>query len=93
MGLYLRGKIFWFSIMQNGKRIQVSTKTDNKKLAERIYSKAVIEIQEGRWFEIEARHHTFNEMMERFMKEHATKREPTTQKRYASILKHLSAFF
>jgi integrase len=33
MGLYRRGKIFWFTIMQNRKRIQVSTKTENKKLA------------------------------------------------------------
>jgi integrase len=93
MGLYRRGKIFWFTIMQDGRRIQVSTKTNNKKLAENIYAKAKIQIAEGKWFEIEARLHTFDEMMERFMKEHAPKREPTTQKRYSSILKHLSAFF
>jgi integrase len=93
MGLYRRGKIFWFTIMQDGKRIQVSTKTDNRKLAENIYAKAKTQIAESKWFEIEARLHTFDEMMERFMKEHAPKREPTTQKRYSSILKHLSAFF
>jgi len=93
MGLYRRGKYFWFSLMQNGRRIQVSTKTDNRKLAENIYAKAKTQVAEGKWFEIEARLHTSEEMMERFMKEHAPKREPTTQRRYSSMLKHLSAFF
>jgi hypothetical protein len=31
--------------------------------------------------------------MDRFMKEHAPKKELTTQRRYSSILKHLSKFF
>jgi hypothetical protein len=58
MGLYLRGKIYWFNIMQDGKRIQISTGADNKRLAEAIYAKVKTQIIEGKWFEIEAQKHT-----------------------------------
>jgi integrase len=81
MGLYRRGKIFWFTIMQNGKRIQVSTKTDNKKLAERIYSKAIYDIQEDRWFETQRlRRITFDEMVEKYLNNYAKQRDPYTAK-------------
>ena len=33
--------------MQNGKRIQVSTGSDNRKLAERIYAKTLTDMHEG----------------------------------------------
>ncbi|MBI5847208.1 MAG: site-specific integrase [Nitrospirae bacterium] len=50
MGLYLRGKIYWFKINTNEGRIQRSTGTANKRLAENIYAKAKTEVVEGRWF-------------------------------------------
>ncbi|MDA8238948.1 MAG: site-specific integrase [Nitrospiraceae bacterium] len=50
MGLYLRGKIYWFRIRTSEGRIQRSTGTANKRLAENIYSKAKTDIIEGRWF-------------------------------------------
>lgn len=68
MGLYLRGKIYWFTIMQNGKRTQLSTQTDNRKLAERIHAKAITEIHEGVWFDrakVE-RQYTFTDLAERY---------------------------
>jgi integrase len=68
MGLYLRGKIYWFTIMQNGKRTQLSTQTDNRKLAGRIHAKAITEIHEGVWFDrakVE-RQDTFTDLAERY---------------------------
>ena len=50
MGLYLRGKTYWFKIHTEEGRIQKSTGTANKRLAEKIYAKAKIETIEGRWF-------------------------------------------
>jgi len=94
MGLYRRGKIYWFSIQYQGKRIQRSLKTDNKKLAERIYAKVLCEIVEGRYYEtVKARQYTFDEMMGRFMKEYAVQREVSTQKRYLSSFRNLNKHF
>jgi integrase len=94
MGLYRRGKFYWFSIQYEGKRIQESLKTDNRRLAEKLYAKVITDIVEGRYFEkIEAKRHGFDEMMEKFMKEHAVKREQSTQMRYVSTLKHLNRYF
>jgi len=52
MGLYRRGKFFWFTITYQDKRIQESLKTGNKKLAEKLYAKVLTDIVEGRYFEI-----------------------------------------
>jgi integrase len=52
------------------------------------------QVIEGKWFEIdEAKQHNFDEMMEKFMREHAPQREPTTQQRYVVSLKHLNPYF
>jgi len=68
MGLYRRGKIFWFTIMQDGKRIQLSTKTDNKKLAEKAYAKVLIGFQEEQKSEqvCSRQRFTFSELAERY---------------------------
>ncbi len=90
MGLYRRGKIFWFTIMQNGKRIQVSTKTDNRKLADRIYAKSFTEIQEGEWFEKQkAKSITFREMTEKYLQKYYRIRDEHTVKKLLPIFGHL----
>lgn len=92
MGLYRRDKYYWFSIMHNGKRIQQSTNTENKKLAERIYGKVLTEIQEGQYFQnVIAKRKTFEEMMEKYMSGCANK--PATIERKKSCLNHLKAAF
>ena len=68
MGLYRRGKFFWFRISYQGKRIQESLKTDNRKLAEKLYAKILTDIVEGRYFE-KPKDITINEVLERYMKE------------------------
>ncbi|MEW6002539.1 MAG: tyrosine-type recombinase/integrase [Nitrospirota bacterium] len=94
MGLYRRGKTYWFSIQYKGKRIQESLTTDNKRLADKLHAKVLTDIIEGRYFEREeAKKHTFEDMMNRFMQEYAVKREPSTQERYISCHKNLSRYF
>lgn len=81
MGLYRRAKIYWFSIMAEGKRIQKSTETKNKKLAERIYAKALNDIQEGKWFENQkARTITFSELWIKYSEKYQKQRDPYTIK-------------
>ena len=87
MGLYRRGKIFWFSITYQGNRIQESLKTDNKRLADKLYAKVLTDIVEGRYFETtKAKSTKFEEMTEKYLKEHAHSRDART-------VKTLSTFF
>ena len=73
MGLYKRkgSRFYWITFRVNGKKISESTKTANKKLADRIYAKRITEIAEGRWFPNEAKKRTFEELEERYMREHS----------------------
>lgn len=51
MGLYKRkgSQFYWMTFQVDGRRIFESTKTSNKKLAEKIYAKRQAEIVEGRF--------------------------------------------
>ena len=81
MGLYRRGKFFWYTITHEGRRIQESTGTDNRRLAEKIYSKIQTELVEGRYFDKQkARTTTFREMVEKYMKKYERSRDPMTIK-------------
>ncbi len=94
MALYRRGKKYWMCFSVNGRQIRRSTGTDNKRLAEAVYAKVQVSIIERRWFDVvETNNHTFDEMMERFMKEYAVKKELKTQQRYRVSASHLSRFF
>ena len=79
MGLYHRGKFFWFSITYQGERIQESLKTDNRKLAEKLYAKVLTDIVEGRYFETaKAKTIQFQAMTDKYLKEHAHSRDTLT---------------
>jgi len=94
MGLYRKGNFYWYSIQFKGRRIHESLKTDNKRLASKIYSKILVDMIEGRYFEKqEAKKHLLEELMDKFMKEHAVKREASTRMRYVTIKKNLERFF
>ncbi|OGW03020.1 MAG: hypothetical protein A2W77_09420 [Nitrospinae bacterium RIFCSPLOWO2_12_39_16] len=91
MGLYLRGKIFWFSIKHQGKRIQQSFKTPNRKLAEKLYAKVLTEIIEGRYFEtVKARQITVKEMVEKYMNKYEKLRDGQTIKKLLPAFGHLT---
>lgn len=95
MGLYRRGKTYWFSITHQGKRIQQPLKTDNKRLAQKLYAKVVTDIVEGRYFEkIEAQSHTFEQLRDRYMTEHSrVNKTERSSIRDESLFRHLSGFF
>jgi integrase len=92
MGLYKRNKIWWFKIICKGKRIQESTNTENKKLAERIYAKVLFDVQEGRWFENQAKKKTLKEMIEKFEKEYTDSKGYYPMRRDKSAFKNLYSF-
>ena len=88
MGLYRRGKIFWFNIMYEGRRFQESLKTDNRKLAEKLYAKIYMDIIEGAYFENTlAKTVHFEEMAARYLSEHAHSRDPHTIKKLSEVFK------
>lgn len=96
MGLYKRrgSQFYWMTLRVNGKKVYESTKTTNRKLAEKIYAKKVTEVAEGRWFPNEAKRRTFEELKERYLKEHSMvyKTQKSFHRDVASF-KHLSGFF
>src|SRR4030042_4904853 len=81
MGLYHRGKFFWFSNTYQGERVQESLKTDNRKRAEKLYAKVLTDIVEGRYFETaKIKTIQFQDMTDKYLKEHAHSRDTLTVK-------------
>jgi integrase len=80
------------SFVYSGKQYQKTTRTENKKQAQRIHDKVKYEIAEGIWFDrLPGEDKTFKEMMEKFEEEHASKkRSAATFKEY---IKKLNSFF
>lgn len=97
MGLYRRkdSPVWWMSFSANSKLYRKSTGTSERKLAEKIFAKVQTQIVEGKWFEFdEARQHTFNEMMERYMKEYSSVHKAnSTYHKDLSLLEHLKPSF
>jgi site-specific recombinase XerD len=95
MGLYRRGEIYWFTMQGQGKRIQVSTGTPSKRLAESIYAKAKTQYIEGKWFEtLEAKRRTFDQMMSKYMAEHSRMHKAeSSYRKDLSMLTHLNHTF
>ncbi|MBI1823701.1 MAG: site-specific integrase, partial [Nitrospirae bacterium] len=96
MGLFKqkKSKFWWMSLRVNGKRVKISTKAGNKQLAEKIYAKRLLAIEEGRWFPNEAKNRTFEELKDRYMRDHSRVRKtPSSTDRDEYSFKHLSGFF
>ncbi|MFQ5779935.1 MAG: tyrosine-type recombinase/integrase [Nitrospiria bacterium] len=94
MGLYKRGKVWWMAISHQGRQIRRPTGTANRRLAEAILAKVTVTMIEGRFFDtLEEKERTFKEMMERYMREVASKKAPKTHQRHQSSLKHLLPYF
>ena len=95
MSLYRRydSRVWWMSVKPNGKRKRMSTDTENKKLAEMIHAKMLIDIQEGKWFENQAKKKSLKEMIERFQKEYTDEKGYYSKARDSSVFKNLFSFF
>ena len=76
--------------MYQGMRIQESLKTDNKKLAEKVYAKVLLDVVEGRYFD-KPKDVTMNEVIDRYMKEFSPMLSPTTHERNTHSAFHLKA--
>jgi integrase len=82
------------SFAYQGKQIRRSTETPDRRLAEAILAKMRVKIIEGRYFDLlEERERTFSEMMDRYMKERAVKKVPTSIDRDHGCLNHLLSHF
>ncbi len=79
MGLYRRGKTYWFNVKFRSKRIQGSLETNDKRLAEKVYEKVLGEIVDGTYFERHrVRTTTIDEMIEKYLKDYAKSRDHRT---------------
>jgi site-specific recombinase XerD len=92
--MFKRSDIWWTCISHNGRKIQKSLETSDKKLAQAIEAKIRTEIVEGKYYErLTGQYKTFKDMMDRFMKEYAPTVSLNTQEGYKYYLKNLSRFF
>jgi integrase len=92
MGLVKRGKYWCMRFTYQGQQVRRSTGTADRRLAEAILGKVRAQIVEGRFFEtLEEKTRTFDELMERYLTEHAAKKsEP---RHYHGYAKSLTGFF
>lgn len=93
MGLVKRGKYWCMRFTYHGRQIRRSTGTTDRRLAEAILGKVRAQIVEGRWFEKEEKQQeeetrSFDELMERYLAEHAAKKaQPRHYQGYATNLR------
>lgn len=90
--LFKRGKVWHYRIQVNGRQVRRSTKTEDRKLAKRIYDKVKGQVAEGKWFDkLPGEEKTFKEMMDRYKTEYLPlKSHP---KKYESLISSLTSFF
>jgi len=92
--MFKRSGIWWTCISHNGRKIQKSLETSDKKLAKTIEAKIRTEIVEGKYYErLIGQRKTFKDMMERFMKDYAPTVSMNTKEGYKYYLKNLNRFF
>jgi integrase len=92
--MFKRSGVWWTCIRHNGRKIQKSLETSDRKLAQSIEAKIRTEIVEGKYYEkLAGNNKTFIDMMDKFMKEHAPKMSNSMQTSYTTSLNHLIPFF
>ena len=96
MGIYKpKGcKVWWMTFSHGGRQIRSSTKTRDKRLAEKVYSKVLTQVTEGRWFETDkGAKTTFEELLDKYLAEHSPKKAPNSWRRDQGTSKHLKGYF
>ncbi len=93
--MFKRSGVWWTCIRHDGKKIQKSLETSDRKLAKSIEAKIRTEIVEGSYFEkLIGRNKTFKDMMDKLMIEHAPKVSSSWRRGYGIKLRnHLIPFF
>lgn len=94
MGLYRKDnkKVWWISYTYQGKQYRLSTGTANKTLAKKIEAKVTMQIAEGRFFDLQARDTTLDEMAEALYLDYRVNQKRSLDKAERSV-NHLKAFF
>jgi integrase len=95
MGLFRRGQVWWMRFKVQGRLERRSTRTTNRKLAQRVFDRVKGELAEGVWFQkLPREDRTFEEMMEKYMVEHSARNKaPKTNLRDRSLNDHLVGNF
>ena len=94
MGLFRRNKVWWMTFIHQCQQVRRSTGTTDRRLAEAILGKIRVKIVEGRFFDtLEAKDHTFNDMMDRYLKERSITKAPASRQRDEQCLAHLRDAF
>ncbi len=92
--MFKRSGIWWTCIRHNGGKIQKSLETSDRKLAQAIEAKIRTEIVEGKYYEkLIGQNKTFNDLMDKFILEHAPKVSTSMQRNYKAALNHLIPIF
>ena len=72
MALFRRGRVWWMGFSYQGRQVRRSTEVTDKKLAEKIYHKVMVQIAEGKWYPPEAgADKTVKELLERYLTDHS----------------------
>ena len=95
MALFRRGRVWWMGFSYYGKQVRRSTEVTDKKLAEKIYHKVMVQIAEGKWYPPEAgADKTVRELLERYLTDYsAPNKAPTTHHSDKSRAQHLIQAF
>ncbi|MEW6682958.1 MAG: tyrosine-type recombinase/integrase [Nitrospirota bacterium] len=95
MRVFQRGRMYWVTIIHQGKRIRQSLGVTDKNLAGRIAGKIQTAIAEGKWFERNPNQDkTCRQMIERYLNEHSKcNKAHTSYVRDKSLSNHVLAFF
>lgn len=97
MGLFRRkdSDYWWMSFSHKASRYRLSTGTANRKLAEKIYAKVVVDLQTGTYFpELPEHHKTVTELLEKYMTDHSVlNKKPRSHQRDHGLKAHLVKAF
>ncbi len=90
MGLYKKGRNFYMAFTANGRQYNLSTHTNNKRLAQKILNAKLGEIAEGRFRLVKSNPPRFEEWVEQFLE---SIQHPNTKRRYSSSVGNLKPQF
>lgn len=92
MGLYRRGHVWWMTFTYHGQQVRASTGQIDKRAAELILGDTRRQLRDGAYrITLEEQNRRFGELMERFLREHVTKK--ASQRSYVGYVKRLRVFF
>lgn len=90
-----KSKFWWFSFTINGRVVQKSSGTEDKRLAEAVLGKIKTQIVEEKYFDLDkARKYSFEDLMEKYFTEHAPiHKEESSIQRDKDSYAHLKQVF